>query len=157
MKINGVELSFDLSSPEDLTAASRFINETRAAIAGLGGDFMENTVKVHKAVSKGFDRMYGPGVGARVCGEKASGMKAVTAVCEFMEEYWRQIDQMGEVFKRTAACWDRFDEQAKRMEQETLSGKGKDICGPSESLTEENKDTPLTILPQRFSDGADVV
>lgn len=154
MKINGVELSLDVSNPEELTAASRFIDDTRAAIAGMGGGFLADTGKVHRAVSEGFDRMYGLGIGALVCGEKASGMKAVTAVCEFMEEYWRQLDHMEEVFKRTAACWERFDREAKKMGMETPSGKQGNASGSSADLKGEVGSTPFAMIPQE--DGGDV-
>ena len=108
MKINGVELSLDVSNPEELTAASRFIDDTRAAIAKIGKrGFLENTVHLHRSVSNGLDRMYGPGVGTRVCGEKASGLKAVTAVCEFMDDILKlygifcfEIDRIKQIFLR---------------------------------------------------------
>ena len=148
MKINGVELSLDVSNPEELTAASRFIDDTRAAIAGMGGGFLADTGKVHRAVSEGFDRMYGLGIGALVCGEKASGKKAVTAVCEFMEEYWRQLDHMEEVFKRTAACWERFDRQAEKLGPKVLSGQRGNASSPSVAWKGEAKSAPLTMLPQ---------
>ncbi len=148
MKINGVELSLDVSNPEDLTTASHFIDDTRAAIAGIGGSFLGDTAKVHKAVSEGFDRMYGPGVGALVCGEKASGMKAVTAICEFMEEYWGQIDQMEETFKRTAACWERFDRQAKKLGLEASSGQRGDASNLSVVRKGETRSVPLAMVPQ---------
>lgn len=125
MKINGVELEFDVSNPEDLTAASHFIDETRGVIAGCqGGKFLEQIPSIHRAVSGCFDRMYGPGVGSMVCGEKSSGMTAVTAVCEFMEEYFRQLEQMEQLFGRTAKLWDRIDQQSKKVAKEAAGSVG---------------------------------
>lgn len=154
MKINDVELSLDVSNPEELTAASRFIDETREIIAGCQGrKFVDQVSHVHRAVSGCFDRLYGPGVGARVCGDRPSGIKAVTAVCEFAEEYWRQIDHMEEIFKRTAACWDRFDRQAEKMGSGAPSEKRGDTGKDSGTTGKENLVTPLAMLPQKISGG----
>lgn len=116
MTINGVELSLDISNPKELEEAARFIENTRAAIANCAGrEFIDQAPAVYKAVSDEFNRMYGPGVGALVCGEKPSAVKAVEAVCEFTTEYLKQMEHMQAVFGQMAKLWDRIDHEAKKV------------------------------------------
>lgn len=119
MVINGVELEFDAFNPNELDAALKFFTESRAVIARFDKDKMDSGVEeIYNVISSGFDRMYGPGTGKAVCGEKISATKAFTAMKDFLEEYWRQIDAMNDTINHIIASWGRFDSKGTTEEEE---------------------------------------
>ncbi len=101
MKLNGIEVDYDAFNPDLLKETDRFIREYQKTIAAADEKPFKQIGTIYEAAVKGFDRLFGAGMGESICGKRVSARKAADAVCEFLREYWKQIDEFNATANET--------------------------------------------------------
>lgn len=95
MIINNVDVSFDVFNPETLKRFQAFVDEYQNGLRDLGEvKAVDQFPKIYEVVVKALDGLFGPGMGARICGSEVTASTPVNAVLALLEEHKNQIDEM---------------------------------------------------------------